>query len=174
MAKTLEELPLYSKVLEFWNAVFAILRDSELRRNRRLFEQIDSANDSVEANLKEGFEQPTDAAFAKFAGIAKGSLEGHYRGRPLARSRSRTSPRQDDGRLHQVPQGLRLHRPRPPRRRPKASQTGLMRDTGFDPGFGTRIRDGFGTRIRDPGFGDQVSGISDEGSGISDEGFEQP
>ena len=75
MAKTLEELPLYSKVLEFWDAVSAILKHSQLRRNRRLFDQIDSANDSIDANMKEGFEQPTDASFAKFVSTAKGSLE---------------------------------------------------------------------------------------------------
>jgi four helix bundle protein len=75
MAKTLEELPLYTKVLEFWDAVSAILRGSQLRRNRRLFDQIDSANDSIDANLKEGFEQPTDASFANFVCTAKASLE---------------------------------------------------------------------------------------------------
>jgi len=75
MAKTLEELPLYSKVLEFWDAVSAMLRESNLRRNRRLFDQIDSANDSIESNMQEGFQQPTDAAFANFVVIAKGSLE---------------------------------------------------------------------------------------------------
>jgi four helix bundle protein len=75
MAKTLEELPLYSKVLEFWDAVAAILRNSQVRRNRKLFDQIDSANDSIDSNMKEGFEQPTDAAFAIFVNTAKGSLE---------------------------------------------------------------------------------------------------
>jgi four helix bundle protein len=75
MAKRLEELPIYSNVLEFWDAVSAILRHSQLRRNRRLFEQIDSANDSIDANMKEGFEQPTDAAFASFVYTAKGSVE---------------------------------------------------------------------------------------------------
>jgi four helix bundle protein len=75
MAKRLEELPLYSKVLEFWNAVAAILRHSQVRSNRKLFDQIDSANDSIDSNMKEGFEQPTDAAFANFVFTAKGSLE---------------------------------------------------------------------------------------------------
>jgi four helix bundle protein len=75
MANRLEELPLYSRVLEFWDAVSAILRHSQLRRNRRLFDQIDSANDSIDSNMKEGFEQPTDAAFANFVCTAKGSLE---------------------------------------------------------------------------------------------------
>jgi four helix bundle protein len=75
MAKTLEELPLYSEVLKFWDAVAAILKHSDLRRNRKLFEQIDSANDSIDSNMKEGFEQPSDAAFANFVCTAKGSLE---------------------------------------------------------------------------------------------------
>src|ERR1041385_2715260 len=74
MAKTLEELPLYSKVLEFWNAISEILQKSDVRRNRRLYDQIDSANDSLESNLKEGFEQPSDAAFANLVTISKGSL----------------------------------------------------------------------------------------------------
>ena len=75
MAKTVDELPLYSKVLEFWHAVSAILERSALRRNRRLYDQIDDANDSIESNLTEGFQQPSDAAFANFVGISKGSLE---------------------------------------------------------------------------------------------------
>ena len=75
MAKTVDELPLYSHVLEFWNAVFAILKSSQVRRNRKLFEQIDSANDSVDANMREGFEQPSDASFANFVYTAKGSME---------------------------------------------------------------------------------------------------
>lgn len=74
MARTLEELPVYSKVLEFCEAVSAILSDSAVRRNRRLFQQIDDANDSIDANMQEGFQQQTDAAFAYFVGIAKGSL----------------------------------------------------------------------------------------------------
>jgi four helix bundle protein len=74
MANTLEELPLYSEVLTFWHAVSAILKQSGLRRNRKLYEQIDSANDSVEANMKEGFEQPSDASFANFVYTSKGSV----------------------------------------------------------------------------------------------------
>ena len=74
MAKRLEDLPLYSKVLEFWDAVFAMLNESRVRKNRRLFDQIDTANDSIESNVEEGFQQPSDAAFANFVVIAKGSL----------------------------------------------------------------------------------------------------
>jgi len=75
MAKRLEDLPLYSKVREFWDAVNEILQCSQVGRNRKLYDQVDSANDSIDANMKEGFEQPTDAAFARFVVTAKGSLE---------------------------------------------------------------------------------------------------
>jgi four helix bundle protein len=71
MAKTVNELPLYTKVLEFWHAVSAILERSALRRNRRLYDRIDDANDSIESNISEGFQQPTDAAFANFVGISR-------------------------------------------------------------------------------------------------------
>jgi four helix bundle protein len=73
MAKTLEELPLYDKVLEFWGAVSEILRTPKLRNDRALCDQIERANDSIDANMKEGFEQPSDAAFANFVFTAKGS-----------------------------------------------------------------------------------------------------
>jgi four helix bundle protein len=74
VANRIEELPLYSKVLEFWDAVSAILTTSNLRRNRKLHEQIDDANDSIDSNMREGFEQPSDAAFANFVFTAKSSL----------------------------------------------------------------------------------------------------
>jgi len=74
MARTLEELPLYSKVLEFCDAVSAMLRESDLRKNRKLYEQIDDANDSIDSNMQEGFQQSSDAAFANFVVTSKGSL----------------------------------------------------------------------------------------------------
>jgi four helix bundle protein len=73
MANRVEELPLYSKILEFWEATTAILERSTLRKNSHLYEQIDDANDSIDSNMREGFEQPSDAAFANFVFIAKGS-----------------------------------------------------------------------------------------------------
>ena len=74
MANTLEELPLYEKVLEFWDAVNEILSTPALRKDRDLWAQISSATDSIDSNMKEGFEQPTDAAFANAVFTAKGSL----------------------------------------------------------------------------------------------------
>jgi four helix bundle protein len=73
MANTLEELPLYFEVQKFWKAVTAILQTPALRKDFDLHDQIASANDSIDSNLKEGFEQPTDAAFANFVFTAKGS-----------------------------------------------------------------------------------------------------
>jgi hypothetical protein len=52
MAHTVEELPLYSEVRKFWDAVHAILQTSRLRSDYKLWKQISDANDSVEANLK--------------------------------------------------------------------------------------------------------------------------
>jgi four helix bundle protein len=73
MANRVEDLPLYAKVREFWAAVSAILERPGLRNDRDLCGQIERANDSIHANLQEGFEQPTDASFANFVFIAKGS-----------------------------------------------------------------------------------------------------
>ena len=73
MANRFEELPLYEKVQEFWIAVTAILKRPALRKDFDLHGQIERANDSIDANMKEGFEQPTDASFANFVFTAKGS-----------------------------------------------------------------------------------------------------
>jgi four helix bundle protein len=86
MANTLEELPLYSKVLEFCDAVSAMLQDSDLRKNRDLYAQIDDACDSIDSNMQEGFQQPSDAAFAKFVVTAKASL-AEVRARTLSARR---------------------------------------------------------------------------------------
>jgi len=73
MANRFEELPLCASAREFWDAVTAILNRPGLRRDHALRDQIERANDSIDANLREGFEQPTDAAFANFVFISKGS-----------------------------------------------------------------------------------------------------
>src|SRR6476620_6094566 len=74
MAHTLEELPIYSKAVEFWNAVNALLDKPRLRNNRDLHGQITRANDSIPSNMVEGFEQATDRAFANYLSYSKGSL----------------------------------------------------------------------------------------------------
>jgi four helix bundle protein len=74
MAKKLEELPLYGRVIEFAVAVSEILESPELRKDRNLRRQLSDATDSIAANIEEGFEQGSDRAFARYVTIAKGSL----------------------------------------------------------------------------------------------------
>src|SRR5687768_7609680 len=74
MAKKLEDLPIYKHAVDFCAAVTAVLARPALRRNRQLHKQIDTANDSITANMEEGFEQSTDRLFANYLFIAKGSL----------------------------------------------------------------------------------------------------
>ena len=82
MAKRVDELPVFSKIIEFSTAVSALLTQPRLRRNFKLRNQIADANDAIEANMEEGFEQGTDRAFARYVTISKGSLGetlGHLR-----------------------------------------------------------------------------------------------
>jgi four helix bundle protein len=74
VAQKLEELHVYQDAMTFWKAIAAILERPGFRRNRKLAEQISRANDSIPANISEGFEQPTDRSFADFLYHSKGSL----------------------------------------------------------------------------------------------------
>ena len=74
MTRKLEEMPIYTKAVAFWSAVNATLDTPQLRKDRQLHEQISSANNSITANMIEGFEQGSDRAFANFLTHAKGSL----------------------------------------------------------------------------------------------------
>jgi four helix bundle protein len=74
MAKTVEELPIFKKATEFSVAVDAILERPAFGRNRKHREQIAEANESITANMREGFEQSTDDGFASYLYTAKGSL----------------------------------------------------------------------------------------------------
>ncbi|HTL46133.1 MAG TPA: four helix bundle protein [Vicinamibacterales bacterium] len=73
MAKKIEDLPVYQHALKFCDAVDAILQRPALRRNRRLWDQIAEANDSILSNMKEGFEQSSDDGFANMLTYSKGS-----------------------------------------------------------------------------------------------------
>src|SRR2546428_5033635 len=66
MARKLEELPIHRNAVEFCCAVTALLDRPAFGRNRKLRDQIDSANDSILSNMSEGFEQPTDEAVEKY------------------------------------------------------------------------------------------------------------
>jgi four helix bundle protein len=73
MTRKLEELPIHRKAVEFCSSVTALLDRPAFGRNRKLHDQIDSANDSILSNMSEGFEQPTDRAVEKYLFDAKGS-----------------------------------------------------------------------------------------------------
>jgi four helix bundle protein len=74
MAKKLDELPIYHKANAFWSAINAILQRPGFGRDRKLHDQINDANDSVLANMAEGFEQPTDKGLEKYLFVSKASL----------------------------------------------------------------------------------------------------
>ena len=74
MANKIEDLPIYSKVEAFWSAVNALLERPAFGRDRDLRDQISRANDSIPANMVEGFEQGSDRAFANFLTHSKASL----------------------------------------------------------------------------------------------------
>src|SRR5262249_6382881 len=75
MAHKVEELPVFQDAQEFCDAVTRTLKTLRVRRNSKTWEQIQEANDSVLANLDEGFEQESDDGFAKYVYYSKGSLE---------------------------------------------------------------------------------------------------
>lgn len=99
MAKKLEELPIYSNAEDFCNAIDALLEKPAMRRNSDLHRQITRANDSILANMEEGFEQGSDRAFANYLTHSKGS-GGEVMGRlKRARARKLLSPADVDAGL---------------------------------------------------------------------------
>ena len=74
VARKLDELPVYVKACEFNVAVAAIIARPAFRRNRKLHEQLADANESILANMEEGFEQSTDAVLANYLYTSKGSV----------------------------------------------------------------------------------------------------
>ena len=74
MAKKIDELPVFQKAEAFCDAVTAIIDRPGLGKDCKLRDQISDANDSIPANMREGFEQSTDLAFAKYLYYSKGSL----------------------------------------------------------------------------------------------------
>ena len=73
MAKKVEELDVWQRALDFSVAVNAIIGNPGFMRDRRLRDQILDATDSVVSNIAEGFEQPSDRAFAKYLYTSKAS-----------------------------------------------------------------------------------------------------
>jgi four helix bundle protein len=74
MADRLEELPVFLKAQSFSITVAAIIARPTFGRNRKLHDQIADANESILANMAEGFEQSTDAVLANYLYTSKGSV----------------------------------------------------------------------------------------------------
>ena len=74
MADRLAELPVFLKAQSFSIAVAAIIARPTFSRNRKLHDQIADANESILANMAEGFEQSTDAVLANYLYTSKGSV----------------------------------------------------------------------------------------------------
>ena len=74
MAEKLEELRVYQQAMEFAKAVTALLEGFAYRKDRDLWGQTSEANDSIPANISEGFEQGSDPMFVKYLFYSKGSL----------------------------------------------------------------------------------------------------
>jgi four helix bundle protein len=73
MAKDFEDLLIWKKALQFWEAVNPLLERPEFGKNYDLKNQIRDAIDSVISNIPEGFEQPTDRSFAQYLYRSKAS-----------------------------------------------------------------------------------------------------
>lgn len=74
MAKKIEDLPIHSKIDEFWAAINAILDLPAVRKDFDLHNELSRANESVPSNMVEGFEQGSDRGFAHFLTYSKGSI----------------------------------------------------------------------------------------------------
>jgi four helix bundle protein len=88
MAERLEDLKVWQRAKEFWTAINEILDRPALQKDRRLRDQLSDAADSVVANICEGFEQPTDRAFARYLYISKASTAEAWTRLSLAENRS--------------------------------------------------------------------------------------
>jgi four helix bundle protein len=99
MAKKLEDLPIYSKAEDCCGAIDALLERPSMRRNRDLHGQITRANDSILANMEEGFEQGSDRAFANYLTHSKGSVAEVMGRLKRARAKKLLSPADVDARL---------------------------------------------------------------------------
>ena len=69
----MQDFELWKKAEAFCDAVLAILARPGFDKDYDLRSQLRDASDSILANMSEGFEQPTDRAFAKYLYGCKGS-----------------------------------------------------------------------------------------------------
>jgi four helix bundle protein len=73
MVEKLRDLRVYVQAERYCNAVFRLCTRPGFRRDRKLRVQVESANESIKANIAEGFEQGSDAQFVKYLEYSKGA-----------------------------------------------------------------------------------------------------
>ena len=73
MAKKVEELEVWQRAKDLGVAVNAIINGVNFQKDWKLRDQIRDATNSVLSNISEGFEQPTDRAFAHYLYVSKAS-----------------------------------------------------------------------------------------------------
>src|SRR5689334_9564849 len=75
MAHRIEDFPVFRDAQTFCAAVSRTLKASRVRKGSNAYNQIEDANDSIIANMDEGFAQGSDDGFAKYLYYSKGSVE---------------------------------------------------------------------------------------------------
>lgn len=71
--KKFEDLEIWQKSRNLANEIYNVAENSELKRNFRLYNQIDGSSGSIMDNIAEGFERDGNREFIQFLSIAKGS-----------------------------------------------------------------------------------------------------
>ena len=72
-AKQFEDLEIWIKAREICNKIFEIREKSDLKKDYKLFDQINSSSGSIMDNIAEGFERNGNKEFRQFLSIAKAS-----------------------------------------------------------------------------------------------------
>ncbi|HUR32378.1 MAG TPA: four helix bundle protein [Vicinamibacterales bacterium] len=72
MARTVRELQVFQRACVAADELFALLRHSQLGRDRDLGAQLNRASIRIVSDVAEGFEQKTDRHFAKYLYDARG------------------------------------------------------------------------------------------------------
>lgn len=71
--KRFEDLEMWQLARILCNDIYNIAKESELKNNYKLFNQIDGSSGSIMDNIAEGFERNGNKEFVQFLSIAKAS-----------------------------------------------------------------------------------------------------